>query len=70
MRLQPGDRLQLILHRGAKPKESSGFVFDDPTGLIEWASIDRGVITIADANALEGILGSLLVTVVSWMKTT
>jgi hypothetical protein len=60
MRLQPGDRLQLIFHRGAKPKDTSAFKFSDPTGMIEWAAIDRGVVTIAEevksANELEPLV--------------
>lgn len=47
MRLRPGDRLQLVLHRGAKARPVDGFAFSDPAALIEWAAADRGVITIA-----------------------
>ena len=47
MRLQPGDRLQLVLHRGAKVRSTDGFAFTDPAGLIDWAASDRGVVTIA-----------------------
>lgn len=46
MRLQPGDRLELIFHRGAKMKDTSAFSFYDPTGRIEWAAIDRGLMQI------------------------
>ena len=38
-RLQPGDRIELILHRGAKKKaDAEDFSFDDPTGLVEWVT--------------------------------
>jgi len=48
-RLQPGDRLQLVLHRGAAVRDDVGdFRFDDPTGLVEWATPDRGVLTFSD----------------------
>jgi hypothetical protein len=41
--LQPGDRLQLVFHRGAKVRaDSDYFTFEDETGLLEWASADRG----------------------------
>lgn len=51
MRLHPGDRLELILHRGVKAKDASTFRFVDPTGQIEWAVPDRGVMPIDDPEA-------------------
>lgn len=57
MRLHPGDRLELILHRGVKAKDASTFAFDDPTGRVEWAAPDRGVLRIDDPAAhSEGIV--------------
>ncbi len=67
MRLQPGDRLELIFHRGAKPRDSSGFVFDDPTGRIEWAAPDRGVFRVADPAADRDAIVAL---VSAWMAAT
>ena len=52
MRLHPGNRLQLILHRGAKAGADDLFRFEDPDKLIAWAAPDRGVITIKDAADL------------------
>jgi len=52
MRLHPGDRLQLILHRGAKAGADDLFRFEDPDKLITWAAPDRGVITFSDAADL------------------
>src|SRR5437867_3042826 len=41
-RLQPGNRVELVLHRGAKARaDSDSFEFEDPTGLVAWASSDR-----------------------------
>jgi hypothetical protein len=54
MRLHPGNRLQLILHRGAKAGADDLFRFEDPDKLIAWAAPDRGVITIKDAADLAG----------------
>ena len=65
MRLQPGDRLQLVFHRGAKPRATDDFAFDDPTGRIEWAAADRGVLTIANASA--GELEEVVSLVNSWL---
>jgi hypothetical protein len=52
MRLHPGDRLQLILHRGAKAGADDLFRFEDPDRLITWAAPDRGVITFRDGDDL------------------
>ena len=38
MRLHPGDRLQLILHRGAKAAADDFFRFEDPDKLLSWAA--------------------------------
>jgi hypothetical protein len=36
-RLQPGDKLQLLFHRGAKVRtDTAAFAFNDPTGLMTW----------------------------------
>jgi hypothetical protein len=70
MRLQPGDRLQVILHRGAKVLDASGFVFSEPSGLVRWLARDRGEVSIADADELEAraeLLGDL---VGRWMRET
>ncbi|SEP68091.1 protein of unknown function (DU1801) [Devosia sp. YR412] len=54
MRIHPGDRLQLILHRGAKAGADDLFRFEDPEKLIAWAAPDRGVVTFKDAEDLAG----------------
>ena len=47
-RLQPGNRVELILHRGSRPKPLGKFRFDDDSGLVRWVAPDRGQIVIAD----------------------
>jgi hypothetical protein len=38
-RLQPGDRVELVFHRGAtKRTDSDSFTFADPSGLVQWAT--------------------------------
>lgn len=52
-RLNPGSRVQLVFHRGAKRRDDGdAFRFDDPGGLLEWLAGDRAVITFADADDL------------------
>ena len=52
MRLYPGNRVQLILHRGSKAGADDLFRFENPDKLIAWAAPDRGVITIKDSADL------------------
>ena len=54
MRLHPGDRLQLILHRGAKAGADDLFRFEDPGKLIAWAAPDRGVVNFKDVADMAG----------------
>ena len=44
-----GGAVRAVLHRGAKVKSTEGFVFADDSGLIQWAAVDRGVVTFTDA---------------------
>jgi hypothetical protein len=41
--------VRVVLHRGAKQKEITGFEFDDPQGLATWPTADRGVIVLKNA---------------------
>lgn len=51
--LNPKGGVRAVLHRGVKPKDTSGFVFEDDSGLVKWAAPDRGVVAFADAAAVE-----------------
>lgn len=67
LRLQPGNRVQLIFHRGAKSKDSSGFSFADESELLEWLAVDRAVVTfqgVEDVKQKETVLSDL---VCRWM---
>ena len=69
MRLQPGDRLEIVFHRGAA-KRDDGFSFDDPTGLVVWAAPDRGVVTVTDTAMLEARLPDLVGLAKAWLAAT
>ena len=45
-RIQPGDRFEVVLHRGVH-KRNDPFTFDDSDRLITWATNDRGVTVVA-----------------------
>jgi hypothetical protein len=67
-RLHPGDRLQLIFHRGAKPRaDTAGFTFDDPTGLMTWLAPDRAVIDFPDLQAVAARKDEVVTLVNRWV---
>jgi hypothetical protein len=46
LRLHPGDRCELIFHRGAKTRsDTANFTFSDPTGLLRWLAPDRAILS-------------------------
>lgn len=65
-RLHPGDRVQLVLHRGAAVREG-GFSFTDPTGLVVWAAPDRGVVTFTDLADVEAKAARVADLVAAWV---
>jgi hypothetical protein len=69
-RLRPGDRVQLVFHRGAKVRgDSAAFRFDDPSGLLEWAAPDRGVLTLVDAGDTAAKQSTVVELVRRWVRT-
>ncbi|WP_244227239.1 DUF1801 domain-containing protein [Corallococcus aberystwythensis] len=69
-RLAPKGIFQVILHRGAKVKDTTGFAFEDDSGLVEWLAPDRGVVTLPDAKTVKAKKAALVKLVGRWMKAT
>ena len=70
-RLQPGDRVELVLHRGvAKRGDVATFAFADPTGWITWAAPDRGVVVLRDAADTDAKLAGVTALVAQWCAAT
>lgn len=69
-RLQPGDRVELVLHRGTSVRSMDGFAFDDADGLIAWAAPDRGVVVVRDSADLEARLPQIVDTCRRWIEAT
>lgn len=69
-RLPPKGGVQLVLHRGAKVKDTRGFAFDDRWGLVAWAAPDRGVVTLADLAAVQARTRDVVALVNAWMRAT
>ncbi len=69
-RLQPGDRVQLIFHRGVNVRDDvEEFRFEDPSGLLDWATPDRGVLTLADAADTAAREAAVVDLVGRWVRT-
>jgi hypothetical protein len=67
-RLQPGDRLQLVLHRGAAVRDDAAdFRFEDASGLLEWVAADRAVITFRDLDDVAAKQSAVVDVVNRWV---
>ncbi len=67
-RLQPGDRLQLVLHRGAEARDDSrDFRFEDTSGLLEWVAPDRAVVTFPDLDDVDAVQAAVVDLVNRWV---
>ncbi len=71
LRLQPGDRVELVFHRGvAKRADASTLQFADLTGWISWAAPDRGVVVLRDSAETTARLAGVTELVARWMLAT
>ena len=68
--LNPKGGVRAVLHRGVKAKDATGFVFEDDSGLIKWATPDRGVVTFKDAAAVEAHAETFAALSRRWLETT
>jgi hypothetical protein len=69
--LQPGDRVQLIFHRGAMRRDdATTFSFEDRSGLLEWVAKDRAVVTFHDLGDVKAKSAALKDLVRRWMTAT
>jgi hypothetical protein len=67
-RLQPGDRLQLVLHRGATVRDDAAdFRFDDDSGLLDWVASDRAVVTFRDLDDVAARQAAVVDVVNRWV---
>ena len=58
----------LILHLGAKARDTAAFAIDDPDGMLEWLAKDRAMIAFADAGAISSGKRALQKIVRQWIK--
>lgn len=64
------DQLRLILHRGAKVKDSAttGVKIADPAGLLKWLAKDRCLVTLSDAQDFQAKRAALQSIVRDWIR--
>jgi hypothetical protein len=67
-RLQPGDRFELVFHRGVHTRDDP-FTFDDPDHLITWATSDRGT-TVVPVGMTDHEEARLLALAHRWLQAT
>lgn len=69
MRVQAPKLVQLIFHRGAKVQEALKDKFiDDRSGLLDWKSNDRAVITFRNREEIEAGKEALREIVKKWLS--
>lgn len=68
--LRAKDGLKLILHTGAKTKDSAknGMNVPDPQGLLEWPSKDRAIVTLKDEADLRRKQDALVSILTVWLR--
>lgn len=68
-KLHPPKNIQLVLHRGAKPKPvEKPFVLDDPHGLANWKAPDRCVLVIQSSDQAFSLKNEIVSLVQQWIS--
>lgn len=66
--LRPGKGLEVILHRGVAVRDDSAdFHFHDDSGIVRWATPDRGIVALPDGAAIDAHRDALLTLVQRWI---
>jgi hypothetical protein len=68
--LQGKDFFRLIFHCGAKVKDnkSKSRLFEDTTGLLDWAANDRAVAKFTDMKDVKSKKEALIATIHTWLR--
>ena len=70
-RLQPGNRVELVFHRGVKKRsDTDSFTFADPSGLIRWSTADRGTVAFRDHEDVQAKLPEVVELARRWFRAT
>lgn len=69
--LQGKGFFRIVFHCGAKKRpEQAAPIFEDATGLLEWASNDRAIVKIFSLSDIEDKKEKLIEVVAGWMQAT
>ncbi|WP_437973104.1 DUF1801 domain-containing protein [Sorangium sp. So ce295] len=68
--LRAKDRVRLILHLGAKVKDTAakGLEIADPAGLLEWLAKDRCLVTFTDGEDVQAKRAALESVLRAWLR--
>ncbi|CAN95414.1 MULTISPECIES: DUF1801 domain-containing protein [Sorangium] len=68
--LRAKDRVRLILHLGAKVKDTAakGLEIADPAGLLEWLAKDRCLVTFSDGEDVQAKRAALESVLRAWLR--
>ena len=61
------EAILLIFHRGAKVKDSSGRLIEDPTGLLQWITDDRATVKFTSEGEVDEKASDLTTVVRLWI---
>jgi hypothetical protein len=67
MHLRTPNRIGVILHFGAKKRDTSGITINDPESLLEWLAADRAQVLFHDLHELEGKRSALTSIIRDWI---
>jgi hypothetical protein len=62
--------VQVVIHRGAKKKDTVNFNFDDAVGLARWPAKDRGVLTFHNLEDVTVKADALQALFRNWIEAT
>jgi hypothetical protein len=67
--LRPAASIRLIIHRGARVRhDTANFTFVDESGLVEWVTPDRGVVTFTSSDEVKSRGDALLGLIDRWIR--
>jgi hypothetical protein len=66
--LRAKDGVGIILHLGAKVRDTGGVTIDDPDGLLNWLAKDRAMVSFADADDVRNRQSALEHIVRQWIR--
>lgn len=68
MHLRARGCVQLILHFGAKKRDASGVIIEDPDRLLEWLGADRATVKFSDRQDLDAKRAAVAAIVRQWIR--